>query len=161
MHPVKKHYQEGEVFWYLGEQYALTFSSGFTILFKENKLYFPRALQFRIQKELQGWYIHEAQIKISERVEFHANKMEIRYSGLLFSDTKSKWGTCFADNSLQFSWKLIMTPLLVMDYVIIHELSHITHKNHSADFWRRVARFTPAFRQHRKWLNAYGHLLVL
>lgn len=157
--PRGKKYKEGERFYYLGLERSLRFYNGTEIKVEEEELLFPKALEFRIQKELHQWFQEKAREKIMQRLEFHSQKMQTSYSHLLFSDTKSKWGTCFPDNSLQFNWRLIMAPLLVLDYVIIHELAHTTEKNHSASFWRRVGRFTPAYKQHRKWLQEYGHVL--
>lgn len=156
-----KQYREGEEFWYLGEPRELKFYGGLDITVKGQELLFPKVLQFRIQKELSGWFLKHAREKITERVIYHAEKMNASYTELMFSDTKSKWGTCFPDNSLQFNWRLIMAPLMVLDYVVIHELTHTTEKNHSSDFWRRVSRYTPAWRQHRKWLNTNAHLLAV
>lgn len=156
-----KTYKEGESFFYLGKEYILRFTDAIHIVFQDDTVLFPKALLFRAQKELTAWYTTQAKKLITERVAYHAEKMHVKHNGLLFSDTKSKWGTCFHDNSLQFNWRLIMTPIMVIDYVIIHELSHITHKNHSDAFWRRVRQFTPAYRQHRKWLNDHAHLLEI
>lgn len=158
--PIKK-YAEGELFYFLGEQRALSFYNGIEIKVKDKQLLFPKAIQFRVKKELEMWLGNAARELITQRVVYHNEKMATHFTGLLFSDTKSKWGTCFPDNSLQFNIRLIMAPLLVIDYVVIHELAHTTEKNHSAAFWRRVGRFTPAYRQHRKWLNEHGHVLHL
>lgn len=157
--PVKKQYQEGEEFLYLGVPHALRFTTGSAILAKDGILYFPKGALFRIEKELESWFRSQAQAIITERVRFHSQKMQASYKDIFFSDTSSKWGTCFADNTLQFNWRLIMAPLLVIDYVVIHELTHTTEKHHQDSFWRRVRNFTPAYRQHRKWLTDNGHLL--
>lgn len=157
----EKNYTEGKSFFYLGKEYVLTLSNEITITIQDNTLFFPKALLFRMQKELSNWYTNQAKTIITKRVVYHAEKMGVTYAGLLFSDTKSKWGTCFPNNSLQFNWRLVMAPIMVIDYVVIHELSHVTHKNHSHAFWRNVSRFTPAYKQHRKWLNDHGHLLEI
>lgn len=154
-----KIYQEGETFLYLGKTYSLHFGS-YTEISLSNVLQFPLGLQFRIEKELTTWYMHQAKTKITERVRYHAEKMETNYGQLLFSDTSSKWGTCTHENNLQFNWRLIMAPLMVLDYVVIHELAHTKEKNHQSSFWRLVGRYTPAYRQHRKWLANNGHLLT-
>lgn len=159
--PVKKQYKEGEEFLFLGKKYALKLHDGIKIGFKDDNLYFPRASLFRAEKEITNWYIQQAKLFIAKRVKFHADKMDAEYADLLFSDTKSKWGTCFPDNSLQFNWRLIMTPIMVLDYVVIHELTHTTEKNHGNSFWRKVRLYTPAYKQHRKWLNDNAHLLQL
>lgn len=157
--PKKRMYTEGETFLFLGIPHVLTFHTGIEIAARDGKLFFPKALQFRIQKELEEWFVKKAKEIIVERVEIHAQRMHAQYKDIFFSDTSSKWGTCFADNTLQFNWRLIMTPLLVIDYVVIHELTHTAEKHHQSSFWRRVGLFTPAYRQHRKWLSENGHLL--
>lgn len=157
--PKKRVYEEGEEFLYLGGVYKLKFYNGLKIVPKEGVLYFPKALEFRIQKELHIWYEKQAADIISKRVEYHSEKMNAMYKDIFFSDTSSKWGTCFADNRLQFNWRLVMTPLMILDYVVIHELTHTTEKHHQDSFWRRVRQFTPAYRQHRKWLEENAGLL--
>lgn len=159
--PAQKTYQEGEAFLFLGKEHTFTPANTTQIVLKNEKLYFPKAALFRAQKELTSWYMQQAKDIITKRLEFHAKKMHVEYKHLLFSDTKSKWGTCFPDNSLQFNWRLVMTPLMVLDYVVIHELTHITEKNHGDAFWRRVRLFTPAYKQHRKWIEENAHLLMV
>lgn len=158
--PVKRQYTEDEEFLFLGKVYKLKLSSGMEIALKNDILYLPKVSLFRAEKELTNWYIREAKEIITKRVVYHAEKMHTAYTSLMFSDTKSKWGTCFPDNSLQFNWRLVMAPLMVLDYVVIHELVHTTEKNHSDAFWRKVRLYTPAYRQHRKWLNDNAHVLV-
>lgn len=157
---VKKHaYQEGEEFLFLGNPHILQFYAGADIVAKNGKLFFPKGAVFRIQKELETWLKKQANDIVVQRVKFHAQKMRATYTDIFFSDTSSKWGTCFADNTLQFNWRLVMAPLLVIDYVVIHELTHTTEKHHQEAFWRKIRNFTPAYRQHRKWLADNGHLL--
>lgn len=157
--PVKKTYTEGETFLFLGVPHALTFYLGAEIIAKEGKLFFPKGAVFRMQKELESFLKKQAADIITKRVQVHAQKMQATYTDIFFSDTSSKWGTCFADNTLQFNWRLIMAPILVIDYVVIHELTHTTEKHHRESFWRRVRLFTPAYKQHRKWLADNAHLL--
>lgn len=158
---VKRKYVEGEKFLFLGKEYSLHLGNYSKIFLENNNLNFPKVLFFRIEKELKDWYIKNAKEKINQRLEFHSRKMGREYKTIIFSDTKSKWGTCFHDNSLQFNFRLIMAPLMVMDYVIIHELTHIREKNHSFKFWKNVELFTPAYKQHRKWLKENGKTLMI
>ncbi len=159
--PIKREYIEDEKFLYLGKEYNLKIGKFKEISLSRDNLNFPLGLLFRIKAELENWYIKQAKKVIHERLNYQAKQMGTNFKSVMFSDTKSKWGTCFHDNSLQFNWRLIMAPLMVMDYVIIHELTHTTEKNHSNDFWRNVGKFTPAYKQHRKWLNENGHLLKI
>lgn len=158
--PNKKRHQEGEFFLFLGQKYKLKFDHVLEVQLKNGEIIFPHAAVFRIEKEMTNWYIRKAQEIISKRVEFHAQRMHASYKDLRFSDTRSKWGTCFRDNSLQFSWRLVMAPLMVLDYVVIHELVHTTEKNHKDTFWGKVRLYTPAYKQHRKWLEENAHLLI-
>lgn len=155
-----KQYQEEEEFLHLGKMYKLHFGN-----FKEisitNVLQFPLALKFRAKKELTNWYIKQAKELITKRVNYHSKKMEKNFTSIMFSDTSSKWGTCFADNRLQFNWRLIMAPILVLDYVVIHELTHTVEKNHGPIFWRNIRLFTPAYRQYKKWLTDNARFLTI
>ncbi|HSB07579.1 MAG TPA: M48 family metallopeptidase [Thermodesulfobacteriota bacterium] len=77
------------------------------------------------------------------------------------TSAKSRWGSCSRDNNLCFSWRIIMAPLNVLDYVLIHELVHIKEKNHSKRFWSHLEAVIPDYKKHRHWLRAHGNLLGL
>lgn len=156
----KRTYLEGETFLYLGKSYTLKYGNYKVITFQDQNVYFPAYLQFRAKKELTAWYERQAKGIITERVQANAVKMGVTYADIYFSDTKSKWGSCSPDNRLQFNVRLIMAPLLVINYVVIHELVHTTEKNHSRAFWRKVALYTPSYRQHIKWLKEHGPELM-
>ncbi|MCX6782691.1 MAG: SprT family zinc-dependent metalloprotease [Candidatus Levybacteria bacterium] len=158
-HKKEKQYIEGEEFMYLGNKYIFQFIDTDKIFITDNKLFFPKILLFRAEKEIKNWYIRLAKDKITERLDHKAKEMGMQYKSILFSDTQSKWGTCWPDNALQFNWRLIMAPLMVLDYVVIHELAHTKEKNHSNKFWSIVSIYTPAWKQHRKWLNNNSYLL--
>lgn len=156
----KKSYHEGEEFMYLGDKYQLHFGD-FEEISVTNALNFPNFLVFRIKKELTNWYMKQAKEIITKQVDFMCKKINTKYKDIRFSDTSSKWGSCSPDNSLQFNWRLVMTPLTVINYVVVHELVHTIEKNHRQKFWSKVDLYTPAYKQHRKWLNNNKHLLEL
>lgn len=160
--PVKRTgtYSDGDIFLYLGKEVRLRFGNYTAIKVVGDELQFPIGLQFRIKKELEAWYVSQGKTLITKQLEKYAREMDAEYTALMFSDTRSKWGSCSHDNRLQFSWRLIMAPILVMNYVIVHELTHTTEKNHSRDFWKRVEKYNPSYRQSRKWLKDHGHTLV-
>lgn len=155
----RKIYKNGEEFYFLGSKYTFKLEQTPEIILKNTFLIFPLGALFRAEKELTSWYIKQAKEIIQRRLIYHSIKMKKKYKNIIFSDTSSKWGTCFSDNSLQFNWRLVMAPLPVLDYVVIHELSHTIHKNHGLDFWGEVKKYTIAYRQHRKWLNENNALL--
>ncbi|MEM9970315.1 MAG: SprT family zinc-dependent metalloprotease [Pseudomonadota bacterium] len=71
-------------------------------------------------------------------------------------DTRSRWGSCSADGNLMLSWRLVMAPPAVLDYVVAHEAAHLVEMNHSPDFWALVARICPEFSEHKVWLRQNG-----
>lgn len=158
----EKSYQQGEEFIYLGKVLKLNTGNfkDISVDYEKALLNFPSVLVFRIKKELEKWYQKEAEKIIRQQVEYFSKQMKVSFKNLRFSDTSSKWGTCFPDNSLQFNWRLIMAPLMVLNYVVIHELSHTIEKNHGKNFWGRVSFQTPAYKQHSKWLKNNKHLLT-
>ena len=158
----KREYVEDEEFLYLGKKYNLHYGSYTEISVSDiGKLHIPIATKFRAEKEIELFYRKTAMELITKRVEVNAKMMKLSYGAITFSDTKSKWGTCTYHNNLQFNWRLIMAPLEVVDYVIVHELTHITHKNHSRKFWNNVSFYKPAYKQHRKWLSLNSHRLFI
>lgn len=151
---------ENEYF-YLGQKVIFTPGDYSDISVKNGKLLFPQGLLFRKEKELTRWYIKEAQKTITMQVAKYAEEMKTSYQEITFSDTKSQWGRCTSDNRLQFSWRLIMAPLMTLNYVVIHELAHTIEKNHSQLFWMKVRNFNPSYRQQIKWLRDNGPSLTI
>lgn len=158
---VNRTYKNGEEFLYLGKIHTLEIGNYKEITVSEDKILFPEFLKFRIQKELTSWYIAKGKEIITQQVEWNAKEMSAHYSALSFADTKSRWGSCTHDNKLQFNWRLIMAPLLVIRYVVVHELVHTLEKNHSKDFWNRVSFQSPSYKTQRKWLKDNGNALVI
>jgi len=156
-----KVYKEEGQFLYLGKKVLFTAGNYTSIQIREDKLLFPESLTFRKNKELTTWYIKEAKKIITEQVEKYALEMKTDYKEITFSDTKSQWGRCTRDNRLQFSWRLVMAPQLVLNYVVIHELVHTLEKNHSQLFWMKVRNINPSYRQQIKWLKDNGPSLSM
>ncbi|HCC84166.1 MAG TPA: hypothetical protein DEP87_00555 [Candidatus Pacebacteria bacterium] len=85
-----------------------------------------------------------------------ATQMETTYARVTLRAQQTRWGSCSSQGNLNFNWKLVNFPPAIIDYVIIHELAHRTHLNHSQAFWTLVAKFDPAHAQHRGWLKRHG-----
>jgi predicted metal-dependent hydrolase len=150
--------KEGE-YLFLGKTLTLKPGNYTSIAVKGDWLLFPQAALFRKDKELTSWYITQARALITRQTERYAKEMKTDFKEITFSDTRSQWGRCTYDNRLQFSWRLIMAPLLVLNYVVIHELAHTFEKNHTQMFWMKVRNFNPSYRQQIKWLKEYGTTL--
>ncbi|SFD13460.1 M48 family metallopeptidase [Tropicimonas isoalkanivorans] len=89
----------------------------------------------------------------------YAQKLGRSYTRITLRDTRSRWGSCSSDGALMFSWRLILAPPEVLDYVAAHEVAHLAEMNHGARFWATVERLMPDYRTHRHWLRHNGEQL--
>lgn len=85
-----------------------------------------------------------------------AQKMSITFKNITLRQQKTRWGSCSSQGNLNFNWRLVHAPPQVIDYVIIHELAHRQHMNHSARFWALVAKHDADYNLHRRWLHTHG-----
>jgi predicted metal-dependent hydrolase len=108
-----------------------------------------------LELALEQWYRTEAAKVISERIDKLSSKIGIGYKRIVIRGQKTRWGSCSRKRNLNFNWKLLMAPEPVIDYVIIHELTHLKEMNHSKRFWKLVAQYCPGWREHKKWLKQH------
>ncbi len=102
----------------------------------------------------------EARRRIVERTAVHAAALKVRAKRITLKDTRSRWGSCAPDGSLAFSWRLVMAPDWVLDYVVAHEVAHLRELNHSARFWAHVATLTDRREDAQDWLRRNGPALL-
>lgn len=157
-----KTFVDGERFLFLGKTYplkivenvpdALEFSDQF--LLKRSRLADAQAL-------FKTWYRQQAGRVISERAAWYAARHGFRYSQVKITSAKTRWGSCSTKGTLSFTWRLVMAPLPVVDYVVVHELVHTIEKNHAKGFWERVRAIIPDYAEKRDWLEFNGAALNL
>ncbi len=155
-------YRAGETFLYLGAEYplhivekqaaALRFDHGFYLAEKA----LPQA-----EAVFEAWYRAAGRKVITERVAHFAKLHGFKYRSVRISGAKTRWGSCSSKRTLSFTWRLVMAPLDVIDYVVLHELAHLRHHNHSYNFWKLVEAMLPTYQVYRRWLKQYGALLTL
>lgn len=109
---------------------------------------------------LEGWYRDAARTVLTARVVAWAATLGVGYTRLTIRDTRSRWGSCSSAGGLNFSWRLILAPPAILEYIVIHELAHRRELNHSDRFWAIVAAHCPTFQQDRAWLRAHGGALL-
>ena len=108
-----------------------------------------------LELALEQWYRTEAAKMINERADKLSSQMGISCERIVIRGQKTRWGSCSHKKNLSFNWKLIMAPEPVIDYVIIHELTHLKEMNHSKRFWELVAQYCPRWREYKKWLKQH------
>jgi len=97
-----------------------------------------------------------ARERLAEASTRHASALGHAFSSITLRDTRSRWGSCSAEGRLMYSWRLIMAPPEVLDYVAAHEVAHLAEMNHSPAFWAHVAHLLPDYKIHRQWLRKNG-----
>lgn len=102
---------------------------------------------------------HQARDALAVASDTYAARLGRSYSRLTIRDTRSRWGSCSAQGVLMYSWRLIMAPPAVLDYVAAHEVAHLVEMNHQPEFWAIVAGLCPNYRTHRQWLRDHGDQL--
>jgi hypothetical protein len=148
--------EDGENVLYLGKSYAILRKDVQEISIEGNFLIVPENMTL---EGFADWMKIQGDNIIRERVDHYANLIGAKYSSVKMSNAKRRWGSCGAGNTLNFAWRLVMCPQSVIDYVVVHELSHITYKDHSAKFWTRVATVMPNYREAQEWLRLNRKLM--
>lgn len=147
---------QNNTIWYLGKVYSFQYQPGRAAIQFGNPSVIVSAYSEEAAKRHLSTYIQkEARSQIIAAIKKWSKTMGITYQDIRFKNQKSRWGSCSSQGNLNFNWKLIMTPPEVMEYVVIHELAHRTHMDHSVKFWHLVERFDPDYRAHRRWLKRH------
>lgn len=162
----EKSYITGESFYYLGRLYPLEAyyepleNTG--VIFWQERFFLNCPENPEMRKAcLAAWYKRNARSYLNQRVAFYEDLLKLKSGGLKITSAAGRWGSCSADNHLNFSFRLMMATPSVIDYVIIHELMHLRQKNHSAKFWRQVAEVMPDYQACRRWLRGRQQYLIL
>ncbi len=103
---------------------------------------------------LKNWYLQQAAGIFTERVKLYAAQIGVHVKSIKLADPKTRWGSCGRDGRLMFSWRTVMLPLALVDYLVVHELCHLVHFNHSKAYWQTVAKFLPDYKARRAELRA-------
>ena len=153
--------EEGETIRFFGIERVLTFEpavgvrpkaevrDGFFVISMSESDRTPDAIRDVIAK----YFDQQARLHLPERVEHFSKQMGVKPSGLSFRGQKTRWGSCSSLGHISFNWKVVFAPENVIDYLVVHELAHLVHANHSAAFWDLVKTHDPECRVHRRWLR--------
>jgi predicted metal-dependent hydrolase len=115
----------------------------------------------KVLQLLQTWYTEQAQIWFNERVVHWQQQMAVTVTAVEIKNWKQKWGSCSTTGVVSFNWRLMLAPVWVADYVVVHELAHRRHMDHSPAFWQFLTLFYPQAKEARAWFVKYQQSLVL
>lgn len=165
----QRQYTADEVWPFIGHDYSLKiiYNKRAKPFILDNKIYVclnfdeqkysTEQQQKKIKQQLTDWYKDSARDYMVPKTEQLASTLGKRISHIQFRRTKTKWGHCTSRGVIQYNWLIMMAPKAIIDYLIIHEASHLVHPNHSPKFWQLVAQLNPNFKQHKQWLQQHGH----
>jgi len=162
--PVKpKEYVNGECFTYLGRNYRLRLDNkesnklkltgGKFVLGDENTEF--------VRNSLIEWYLYHAKERLEEKTYRYAKLIGVNPKSVKVKSYKSRWGSCSVHGDITYNWKIIIAPHRIVDYVVVHELCHLLHHNHSGKFWKSVECVIPEWNECRTWLRDFGNTLVV
>ena len=149
---------DSNALWYFGKQYSVTRDTCKTPAVSANAITVPITWN---ERDIVRWYGQELQSYLRARLPFWITQTGLQPTGCHVTGARGRWGSCSGKKSVNFAWRLVFCPPEVIDYVIIHELCHIRHMNHSAAFWSLVAQYDSMYKTHKQWLREHAALMDL
>lgn len=167
---VIKQFIDGEKFLYLGKDYELKVieqnSNKVEVVIQEDKIliYLPQHLQEEnknqiIKEALLKWYRKCFSQIVDERIKEYSLQLKVTPCKVVIKSQKTRWGSCSSMGNINLNWRLVMAPIAIIDYIIVHELCHLKVMNHSKDFWYQVGLIMPDYKERREWLKENGYLI--
>ncbi len=160
---VLREYKSGEGFLYLGRSYRLSLVSDQkeSLLLKNGRFRLCRDLVDRgeieaAKKAFRCYYVQRGLSRIPPRVRYFAPKVDVVPASVDVRELGNRWASCSSTGKLAFHWKCMMAPQTVIDYIIVHELCHLHHRDHTDTFWNEVDKVMPQYRERKHWLRTNG-----
>ncbi|NFD77703.1 M48 family metallopeptidase [Clostridium botulinum] len=159
-------------YYYLGELYYLEIKEVRSLYFKleldSNKfmVYINSGIlkekrEAIIKDNLEKFYKEQAIKVLKERKDYYSNILKVAPKSIVVKNQKTLWGSCSSKGNINYNYKIVMAPLKILDYIVVHELCHLVHMNHSKDFWHLVESIIPDFKERRNWLKENGYKLKI
>jgi predicted metal-dependent hydrolase len=160
LHPPGKEMVNGESMLYLGCDYRLELVDNIReIQFVNNLFLVPKVIAKQRGEIFQSWYIQKAKEVIIPKVQIYAKKLGVEFNQAKIMNCKYRWGSCTPKNNLTFNWRLIKAPMFVIDYVVVHELTHLIEPNHTPRFWNIIKSQLTLMDKAKNWLKEHGAIL--
>lgn len=145
----------GQAIPFLGQDVEIVPGRGRAARLIEGQLHVPGA-EDRVAARVQAFLKLQAQLRLRAASDHYAEALGTTYGRITLRDTRSRWGSCTSAGNLMYSWRLVMAPEAVLNYVAAHEVAHRLEMNHSDRFWAQVAKVCPDHARHRAWLRSEG-----
>jgi len=114
-----------------------------------------------IKDNLEKFYKKQAIDVLKERTDYYSNILKVAPKNIVIKNQKTLWGSCSSKGNINYNYKIVMAPLEILDYIVVHELCHLVYMNHSKDFWDLVESIIPDWKKRRNWLKENGYKLKI
>jgi len=165
---VVREWVNGETFLYLGREHRLKLvnETSESLKLKNGSFCLGRpTIEERgpvaAREAFKNYYTTKGKERLAARVDFYAPKAGVGPKKIMVKDMGYRWASCSASGNLNFHWKCMMAPARIIDYIVVHELCHMHHANHSDAFWNEVDKVLPDYRERKNWLRLHGAKLDL
>ena len=146
---------------YQGDAFPINPSPIKLVLFQDGEFLAPGNSRAARKEAVRGWMTKQAKPAFSNTVAERALEMGVSPNRVIVRDQKRRWGSCSSKRTISLNWRLIMAPEEILDYIIIHELAHLRHMNHSRRFWTLVERHCPDYPECEQWISDEGRRLMM
>jgi hypothetical protein len=155
-----KEFVPGESLLFLGYNYKLLISNDeFIGIIFNNDFSISYKSRAKAKELFKKWYIEKAKEIFSPKVELFSKELGVNPIRLVIKSMSSSWGSCSPNKTITLNWKLIKAPIYVINYIIVHELTHLIELNHSSEFWNIISVQVPNYNRAKSWLKIHGDLL--
>lgn len=144
---------------YLGEELTLTPQRGRSRVHRRGDLLLVP--EHGAEEAIERWYRTQARKEVAPRLDAAARRAAVRYTRLTIRGQRTRWASCSSTGAMSFNWRLLLAPPEILDYVVEHEVAHLTYMDHSPRFWALLESRVPDWRAHARWLKRYGGTLTL
>ena len=165
---VAREWVSGESFLYLGSSYRLQLvnAQDEALQLKDGRFCMLRSIMDlggddAAHQAFESFYKEKGLPRIQRRVSYFADKVGVQAGSVQIKDLGYRWASCLKNGDLHFHWKCLMASLMVIDYIVVHELCHLRHRDHSQAFWNEVDKVLPDYRERKEWLRVRGATLNL
>lgn len=166
--PIDHKYVTGENFMYMGESYPL-------LILEDDSIGKPVADIIdgrfvittntrdisKLKKSMEIWFRERTLEKVKERIDLYQKYFSVEPKSIKVKEQKKRWASCTYKRGLLFNWRCSMAPIFVIDYIVVHEMCHMIHMNHSKEFWNLVEYIIPNYKERKKWLKENGFKMTI
>ncbi|WP_407934019.1 M48 family metallopeptidase [Halocatena halophila] len=157
-----RNFEAGNYFPYLGTDRELVIESCRRHEITENSIRLRQCAveQSSVKQVLENFYRSHARNHLTDRVDQYANRMDVGYKTLELRNQRTRWGSCSTNGTISLNWRLIMAPPEIVDYLVVHELAHLTEQHHKREFWQLVGEYVTDYKAKAEWLEKNSARLI-